>query len=121
AIAAQCSPHNHTKISMIDRSRRDAFCRHQKFGVLVMIITDGEFLNSLTVSDNAKEEQVEARVESRWQDIATAPRDGQWFVALNRKSGSQYHVYWSAARDCFVNTKTNRRVSPTHWDGLRDD
>ena len=93
----------------------------KKFGVLVMIITDGEFLNGLTASDNAREEQVEARVESTWQDIATAPRDGHWFVALNRKSGSQYHVYWSAARDCFVNTKTNRRVSPTHWEGLRDD
>ena len=52
---------------------------NQKFGVLVMIITDGEFLNGLTASDNAREEQVEARVESTWQDIVTAPRDGQWF------------------------------------------
>ena len=65
--------------------------------------------------------EVEARVESMWRDIATAPRDGQWFVALNRKSGTQYHAYWSAARKCFVNTKTNNRVNPTHWDGIADE
>jgi hypothetical protein len=59
---------------------------------------------------------VEARAESAWRDIATAPRDPQqWFWALNAKSGRTYHVSWCPRRQCFVHTKTNNRVYPTHW------
>jgi hypothetical protein len=70
-----------------------------------------------------QEGQMAARVniETAWQDIATAPRDGQRFVALNIKSHAMYYCFWSPERQCFVNTKTKNRINPTHWDGLEDE
>ena len=66
-----------------------------------------------------REGKVEAHAESAWRDIASAPRDPQqWFWALNAKSGKTYHVSWCPKRQCFVHTKTNNRIHPTHW---RDD
>lgn len=62
---------------------------------------------------------MEARVDVKtmWHDIATAPRSGQWFWAKNDRSGAIYHAYWCPSRECFVHTKTNNVVNPTHWDG----
>src|SRR5262249_25662045 len=54
--------------------------------------------------------------ESMWRDIATAPRDPQqWFWALSKRSGATYHARWCPERQCFIHTKTNNRVNPTHW------
>jgi hypothetical protein len=58
---------------------------------------------------------VEARVDAKtgWQNIATAPRDGQWFWAS--KNGRIYRAYWCTKRQCFIHTTLNLRVNPTHW------
>ena len=59
---------------------------------------------------------MEARVDKKtaWQDIATAPRDGQWFWAT---SGGKaiYRVYWCTKRQSFIHTKQNCRVHPAYW------
>jgi len=55
-----------------------------------------------------------------WQDIASAPRDGQWFYAFG-KSGVIYHACWCPDRQCFVHTKTNQRVNPTYWRWVIDE
>jgi hypothetical protein len=62
-----------------------------------------------------------SRIETAWRDIASAPRDGQWFWALNKRTGRTYHACWSPERQCFVNTERNNRVNPTHWRWAWDD
>jgi hypothetical protein len=62
-----------------------------------------------------------SRIETAWRDIASAPRDGQWFWALNKRTGKTYHACWSPERQCFVNTERNNRVNPTHWRWAWDD
>jgi hypothetical protein len=56
-------------------------------------------------------------VKTTWNNITSAPRDGQWFYALNARTGAIYRAYWCPKRDCFAHTKTRNRVKPTHWDG----
>ena len=58
---------------------------------------------------------MEARVDNKkaWQNIATAPRDGQWFWATSGKT--VYRVYWCAKRQCFIHTKLNCHVYPAYW------
>jgi len=81
------------------------------------IITDSEFHSLYRSALLRREEQVDARVGIVWRNVASAPRDGQWFWAKNDKTGAIYHACWCQRRQCFVHTKTNYRVNPTHWDG----
>src|SRR5262249_39162758 len=68
------------KISQTQSASHFAFCDNYH---------SGDFHNALYQQSRCRRGEVEARVESMWRDIATAPRDPQqWFWALSKRSGA---------------------------------
>ena len=71
----------------------------------------------LTIDENDK---LKARIKEleealKWQDIATAPKDGSKFLVYPLIKGATVIAYWNESVDAFQSRKGVYIIEPTHW------
>lgn len=76
-----------------------------------MISDDDEVVDTLSVEDFERDYEPVEESDDGWQDISTAPRDGNYFIAY--EDGLIFMAGWDGVR--IREAECGSKIRPTHW------